>query len=370
MNMNFWGISESRKRSISYRRNSLIDFSKRHLKLLPKIDLGDLDDIDTENNYTVDVKLEYDSGDYLYLFNGMVNMDNFNIIANYLDIGKNLVVFNLKEILHTNGIKVSDENLRKALLTFKLSLDIDKLAQELSEIDLFSSSLFRYAIIKDNPLGVNREFLIKLLYALVSCMDMAKAYLLKYKMSFEDLSIDNVNNVKLDRNLQYNIFTLNNTEMSTSFTNNLDAVKFSSHYSASEPYSYDVNSKQFKMGNLSSENDRDNKGITGNILEVVKLYDGDLEKIFDPKVPSIIDDYVKDFGSKYQNKCEKALHEDSSFFRNNRLLDIYTGWRNLSDRRSKVNTEYMISVDVTNISNIIQDLKSLRKSVDILTVKR
>nr|DAY17846.1 MAG TPA: hypothetical protein [Caudoviricetes sp.] len=372
MEMKFWGISESRKKSISYRRNTLRDFSERHLKVLPKIDLGDIDDIDTENEYTVDVKIEYDSGDYLYLFNGMVNMETFNIVANYLDMGSNIVIFNLKEILDKLYPRLSDEQLRKALLTFKLSLDINKFSIELSKFNSQNISLFKYCLNKDNPFEVDNNELIKVLYGIVASMDMAKDYLEKYKLSLGDFSSGYVDNVKVDRVLQSNLLCMESTKMAEAYSSNLETIKYSSHYSASNPNTFKADTLRVKVPNLRYEysDSRDYIGILGNIMEVVKVYDKDMEKIVDPDTPSIIDDYVKDYKDRYQTACQRELQSDINFFRNNRLLEPYTSWRSLGDRRNNAEKEYMVSIEISNISNIIQDLKSLLKSVDILTVKR
>lgn len=145
-----------------------IDVFGRGVPLLSvKVDSGDKT---IEISYLVS---EYSKR--LLVFGVYIDLDNFNILSTTLDMGKSIVLGNFKDFLFQMIDPVSDEILRKALISYKLVEDIDKFSDilrndyiknKMSSISLFSLILSKYTYKEKKVEGLEFEVFAKKVYQL------------------------------------------------------------------------------------------------------------------------------------------------------------------------------------------------------------
>lgn len=355
------------------KRDNYVD-SVKSLGVDLRFDLGDIERLDLSKPTEVPTKVEYDSGDYLYLFNGMVNIDNFNMIANFLDMGENVVILNLKEVLEKKFGMLSEKSLKEALLKFKFTLDTDILCKELSNRGVQSSlSLFNVLISSIFPNQIERSDLISVLAKVIRCMDDVKSYLKEYELTKNDVDV-RYNLFELDKRILYNSRSMYENEAFDSYSTVERMIKYSSHYSSSNPFTFNEYMERDIISDLSLdiEANPDNYAIRGNIIEIAKVIDGDMSRIVDSNSKSVIDEYLPNFDTTYKDGCTRILNSTNNFFRNNQMLTAYTEVRGKTVDRvvNPGEKNYQMSLELTSISNIIQDFKSLLKAINIMTIER
>nr|DAY17847.1 MAG TPA: hypothetical protein [Caudoviricetes sp.] len=355
------------------KRDNYVD-SVKSLGVDLRFDLGDIERLDLSKPTEVPTRVEYDSGDYLYLFNGMVNIDNFNMIANYLDMGENVVILNLKEVLEKRFGMLSEKSLKEGLLKFKFTLDFDIFCKELSNRGVQSKlSLFNLLISSILPNQIDERELKSVLAMVIRCMDYAKSYIKEYELVNNGVDT-RYNKFELDNRILYNSRCMYENDAFDSYSTVERMIKYTSHYSSSNPFTFNENMERNIISDLSLdvETDPDNYAIRGNIIEIAKVIDGDMSRIIDSSSKSVINEYVPDFDTKYKDGCVRILNSHNNFFRNNQILTPYTEVRGKTADRVVEPGEknYQMSLDLTSISNIIQDFKSLLKAINIMTIER
>lgn len=339
------------------------------LGIKPRLDLGDIERVDTNTDFSVDVKLEYDSGNYLYLFGGMVNIDNFNVVVNSIDIGDNLVCFNLKEVLKSVIGNVSDKTLREALITFKLTLDLNKMSRVLNEPEL-NVSLFSYILKKSFIVDLDVTGLMDTLYKIEVLNQTFKDYVVTYKNIFSNLKYKGSGVVTYDRKLQLNILSTQSLEMRHELSVE-EELKVSSNYRMHNiPFTYDFGvvskAKSIQKDKVTK---MDKIAITDNILEVAEVLDGNVTDLLEGN--SVINKYVKDFNKVYRKNCIKEIKSGKLGLLNNKYLpNSMVQVDSLNYSKTNYSDTYNSVFSINSISAIIQDLKVLSKSKEIILVSR
>ena len=361
-------INRHRDLIIEYRDNLMKSYAD--LNLRPRLDLGDISKVDTLHEFDVDTLLEYDSGDYIFMFGNMVNIDNFNAVVNSIDVGNNLVVFNMKEALSSVTGNISDEQFRRALLTFKLNLDFHSFYNILTERPLSEVSLFSYFFKSLNVVELDINSLYSTLNKILVLSSNAKDYVNKYNYLFKFINFRQNNYVDLDPKLQFVVLSTDTLDEEDSFELN-ENLKYSCNYRMYNLKTfYNVGYVNVPDYPKKEKPERFDKSIIiDNILEVSEVLDGNIDELFNSNSSSEIHKYVKDFGSKYRNACINELKSKNTLHYRREIPNEYLKFNGKSFRESKT-TAYLSELGINSISTIIQDLKVLFKSTDILKVGR
>nr|DAY17838.1 MAG TPA: hypothetical protein [Caudoviricetes sp.] len=128
------------------------------------------------NNKTVEIS--YIVSEYsrrLLVFGVYIDFDNFNILSTTLDMGKSIVLGNFKDFIFQFINPVSDEILRKALISYKLVENINEFSNiltgeyiknKMSSISLFNLILSKYTYNEKKSYDLEFEVFAKKVYQL------------------------------------------------------------------------------------------------------------------------------------------------------------------------------------------------------------
>nr|DAY17835.1 MAG TPA: hypothetical protein [Caudoviricetes sp.] len=311
--------------------------------------------------------IEIDDSNLLWMFGMYIDIKDLLIVLDVVDIGKSVVTFSLMDILNFIGIKVSQDNIVKALLDYKLNEDKVECWKKLyPDIYNFKGlSIFRIMLEKSaGKEPFDEKLWGKFIRAMLEISNINNSFRHMLRIMFNHLDFSN----SYKAELYWNIKALPQEVNLTGYEEALkDPSDYNGKITALNDYEYTIGKPLLDYYNVLyykptklDKNKEDRKSDA--LVEVAKLFDVS------------IDDYLEVQSLDDIPEMKGLFRGDISLFnssKNNLLLGL--------DRRSYPNTRVFSNIRFRNqdentvavgLGEIVFIFKNLRKAVDYVIVNR
>lgn len=311
--------------------------------------------------------IEIDDSNLLWMFGMYIDINTLCIILDVVDIGKSVVTFSLMDILNFIGIKVSQDNVVKALLDYKLNEDKVECWKKLyPDIYNFKGiSIFRIMLEKNaGKEPFDEELWEKFIRTMLEISNLNNQFRHMLRIMFKYLDFSNSHK----GDLYWNVKALPQVANLTSYEEALkDPLDYNGKITALNNYEYTIgipildyynalNYRNSKSGKTKEERKAD------ALVDVAKLFDVSIDDYLEARS---LDDIPE----------MKGLFRGGLKLFNTSKNDLLLGL----DRRSYPNTRVFENIRYKNqdestvavgIGEIVFILKNLRKAVDYVIIKR
>lgn len=311
--------------------------------------------------------IEIDDSNLLWMFGMYIDINTLSIVLDVVDIGKSVVTFSLMDILNFIGIKVSQDDVVKALLDYKLNEDKVECWKKLyPDIYNFKGiSIFRIMLNKSaGREPFDEKLWEKFIRTMLEISNINNQFRRMLMTMFKHLDFSNSHKGEL----YWNVKALPQEVNLPSYGEALkDPLDYNGKITALNDYEYTIGKPLLDYYNVLyykptklDKNKEDRKSDA--LVEVAKLFD------------VIIDDYLEVQSLDDIPEMKGLFRGDIKLFntsKNNLLLGL--------DRRSYPNTRVFSNIRFRNqdentvavgLGEIVFIFKNLRKAVDYVIVNR